>query len=325
LRLTRRTALAALASAATAPGWAQPSSSEVAKIVVGFPPGGASDVAARLIADRMRGRYAPSVIVDNKPGAAGRVAAELVKNAAPDGQSILLTPGSTHTVYPYVYKKLPYHPEKDFIPVTMACSFDFVLAVGPKVPESVRTVADFVRWCKANPQDAAYASAAMGSLVHFVGAMFAREAGIQLVHVPYKGGAPAMQDLMGGQIASSFLVMGEALPHLKGGRLRLIASSGAKRSRLLPELPTFREAGLDLDLQGWFGFFVPARTPAERVNQLASAIAHAQASPEVAEGFAKIGYDVPPAMGPRAFAARVRADDERWRNIVKLTGFTPEE
>jgi tripartite-type tricarboxylate transporter receptor subunit TctC len=238
---------------------------------------------------------------------------------------MLLTPGSTHTVYPYVYRKLAYDAMRDFVPVAMACSFDFVLAVGPRVPADVRSVTDFVRWCRANPQDAAYASAAMGSLVHFVGAMFAREAGIQLLHVPYKGGAPAMQDLMGGQIASSFLVMGEALPHVRTGRLRLLAASGARRSTLLPDLPTFRESGVALDLQGWFGFFVPARTPAGRVEQLAAAIAEAQASQEVKEGFSKIGYELPSGQTPAAFAARVRADDERWHAIVKASGFTPED
>ena len=144
------------------------------------------------------------------------------------------------------------------------------------------------------------------------------------IGVPYKGGAPAIQDLIGGQIASSFLVMGEALPHAQSGKLRLLATSGARRSPLLPQLPTFREAGVDFDLQGWFGFFVPSRTQAQRVEQLAAAIALAQASPELVEGYARIGYELPAALPPSAFAARVRADDERWKRIVKESGFTPD-
>lgn len=312
--------------AASAAGLALPASAatidRLTRVVIGFPPGGATDIPGRLIAEQLAGRYAPTVIVENKAGAAGRLAVEQVKHAAPDGATMLMTPGSHFVIFPHIYSKLAYDAERDFVPVAMAFYVEFVLVVGPKVPASVTTARDFIGWCKANPKDAAYASPAAGTVPHFAGVMLSRVSGTEMLHVPYKGGAPAMQDVMGGQIACYLATMGEALPHIRAGRLRPLATSGVRRSSLLPEVPTLKESGYDVEAQGWFGFFLPARTPAAIVAGLAAAINEALAVPKVAGELAKLGYETAPGT-PESFAARVRADYERWGPIAKASGFTP--
>lgn len=316
--------IAALAALGGAPPACAATIDRMARIVIGFPPGGATDIPGRLIAEQLNGRYAPNVIVDNKPGAGGRIAVEQVKNAPPDGTAMLMTPGSHFVIFPHIYRKLGYDAERDFVPVAMAFYVEFVLVVGPKVPASVGSAPDFIRWCKDNPKDAAYASPAPGTVPHFVGVMLARAAGTDLLHVPYKGGAPAMQDVMGGQIACYMATMGEALPHIRSGRLRALATSGPRRSALLPEVPTLKESGYNVEAQGWFGFFLPARTPAPVVNGLSAAIAQALAEPKVAAELARLGYETAPNT-PESFAAQVRADYERWGPVAKASGFTPEE
>lgn len=316
--------IAALAALGGAPAVRAATIDRMARIVIGFPPGGATDIPGRLIAEQLNSRYAPNVIVENKPGAGGRIAVEQVKNAPPDGSAMLMTPGSHFVIFPHIYRKLGYDAERDFVPVAMAFYVEFVLVVGPKVPASVGSAPDFIRWCKDNPKDAAYASPAAGTVPHFVGVMLSRAAGTDLLHVPYKGGAPAMQDVMGGQIACYMATMGEALPHIRSGRLRALATSGPRRSALLPEVPTLKESGYNVEAQGWFGFFLPARTPAPVVNGLAAAIAQALAEPKVAAELARLGYETAPNT-PESFAAQVRADYERWGPVAKASGFTPEE
>lgn len=328
--LTRRrfvtasaTALASAAAGLTPRAFAQ-ALQKTARIVVGFPPGGSSDVVARLIADRMRGGYAPAVIVENRPGAGGRIALDHLKQAESDGSAMVQTPASMIVIYPHIYKKLAYDPLVDFAPVTRVCTFVFAVSVGPAVPDSVKTVADLVQWLKANPKQASYGSPAAGSVPHFTGVLLGRAAGVELTHVAFKGGAPAIQDLIGGQIPMSINVLSEALPQHKAGKLRILATTGPKRSPYLPEAPTLKESGFNLEATEWFGIFVPARTSPDTVAKLNAAIREALKSKEVTEGFAKFAFE-PAGESPVEFATLVKSEHERWGPIVKSTGFTAED
>jgi tripartite-type tricarboxylate transporter receptor subunit TctC len=272
----------------------------------------------------MRGSYASAVIVDNRPGAGGRIVLDYLKQAETDGSVMVLTPASMIAIYPHIFKKLSYDPLADFTPVTTVCSFAFAISVGPAVPDTVKTVADLMQWMKANPKLASYGSPAAGSMPHFTGALLGRAAGVGLTHVAFKGGAPAIQDLLGGQIPMSINVLSEALQLHKSGKLRILASTGAKRSPYLAEVPTLREAGFDLEATEWFGLFVPAKTSAEIVAKLNAAVREALKSKEVIDGFAKFAFE---AVGdsPAEFAKRVRAEYDRWGPVVASTGFKAEE
>lgn len=302
-----------------------PALAKPARIVVGFPPGGSADLMARALAQQLSS-YAPSVIVDNKPGAGGRIALEALKNAEPDGSTLVITPSSMVALYPHVYKKLSYDPLKDFTPVAMMASFPFVLAVGPLVPAQVKTVAEFLAWCRANPKLAAYASPGNGSTPHFAGVALARAAQVDLTHVAYKGGAPAMNDVLGGQIAANMAVISNALPLLQTGKLRALAITGAVRSPALPEVPTLIESGYrDVLVTEWFGVFLPARAPADLSVRLNAAVRDALGTRAVQEVLAKASFDAAPPASPAEFGRMLKAEIDRWGAIVKASGFTPED
>jgi len=300
--------------------WAQ--RSEMARLIVGFPPGGSTDNVARRLAERLRGAYAANVIVDNRPGAGTQIAVSALKESAPDGASLLLSPPAPFSVYPFTYRKLPYAVE-DVIPAAMVCSFPFAFAVGPMVPETVRNIPDFIAWAKANPTKASFGSPASGSTPHLVGSLLGKLAGIELIHVAYRGDAPGLQDLMGGQLAAYSTVLGSYLPHLKSGRLRLLAVSGAERSSFVPDLPTYREQGFDLDMTEWFGLFLPAKTPGAPVQRLADAAKVAVAEPDYVRGLAEFGMTAR-YTGPADLAAQLRRETDMWRVNVKKIGFTAE-
>jgi tripartite-type tricarboxylate transporter receptor subunit TctC len=323
---TRRHVVAALGAGAAALG-AAPAHSEVVgkltRMIVGFAPGGSSDVVARLIADQMKG-YASTMIIDNRPGAGGRIAMEVAKTSAADGSAMVLTPASMIVLYPHLYKPLGYDPLRDFIAVTTVCAFPFVVSAGPMVPGEVQTLADFVAWCKANPRLASYGTSGAGSMLHFAGMMLARAANFEFTHVPYKGASPALQDLLGGQVASTVGVLGIALPHIQSGKVRALATSGAERSPFLPDVPTLKEAGYPgLEIVEWQGLFVPARTPPAIVDALNRAVRAALATSEVRAGLGKQAFDVG-GTSPTEFARLVQADIERWGPIVRESGFTPD-
>jgi tripartite-type tricarboxylate transporter receptor subunit TctC len=308
-------------SVAAAPGFAQ---SGLAKIVVGFPPGGTVDAMARRLAEKLKGSYAENVIVENKPGAGGRIAVETVKNAAPDGNTILFSPGSMLVIYPHVYRKLSYDTFKDLQPVSPAALYTCAFAVGPGVPESVKTLAQFIEWAKTTPK-ASYASPAPGSMPHFLGDVFKRKAGIDLQHVPYRGMAPAVQDLLGGQVPSCMGVLGEFLPHLASGRVRVLAVSSEKRSRFMLDVPSFAELGYkEVNGTEWYGLLLPAKTEAARINKLAEVIAAAVKDPQVAEGFAQIGFEAT-SQTPAVFAQNMRKELEYWGPVVKASGFSSDD
>ena len=328
--ISRRTfqlsSLAALPlSSAFVAGAARAQPTRPTRLVVGFPAGGGSDVAARALASRIQGAYPAGMVIDNRPGAGARLAIDHVKNSAPDGTTMLFTPDFPITIYPHSYRKLAYDSLNDLTPVAIVARTPLAFVVGPAVPESVKTVADFVAWARANPKQAAFSSSAAGATPHFAGVMFSRAAGVELLHVPYKGGAPAMQDMLGGQIASGFPGVGEALPHLSGGKLRVLATTGPQRIRFLPDVPTMAESGYrDVVAEVWVGVFMPPRTPAAIVNYAATAIAEAQKSAEFSDAFGKFAME-PVAGTPESFGRRIRADLAAWGPIIKASGFTAED
>jgi tripartite-type tricarboxylate transporter receptor subunit TctC len=293
------------------------------RMLVGFPPGGSTDVIARLLVPEMKG-YAATIVVENRAGAAGRIALEILKAAAADGSVIALTPAPLIVLAPFVYKTLNYRPQQDFVPVSTVCSAPDLLAIGPLVPRDVRTLADFVAWCRANPARATYGSPGAGTQQHLVGAILGRTAGFEFLHVPYQGAAPSMQDLLGGQIASNIHPIVTALAHIASGNLRGLAVTSPERSAELPGVPTMKEAGYPaLEMVQWYGIFVPARTPAQIVDRLNGTIRDALKTPEVKSGLARLSLEVA-GNSPVEFARQIKLETERWGPIVKASGFTPE-
>ena len=296
-----------------------------ARLVVGFPPGGIPDVVARQLAERLRGAYAQALIVENRPGAGGRIAAETVKNSEADGSTILVTPNPMITLYPHVYRKLAYDPRRDLTPVTTVCTFPLVLVAGPGTPASVQTIADLVQWAKANPAKASYGTSAEGSTQHFIGVMFARAAGIELTHVSYKGGVLALQDVLGGQLPMMVGTLPTVAPQVQAGKVRALAMTGTQRVPLLRDVPTFKESGYpDLDMKDWVGVFVPSATPLETVAKLNAAVRDALRSREVAEAFARILVE-PSGESPADCANLVAAESDMWGSIVKASGFVGDD
>jgi tripartite-type tricarboxylate transporter receptor subunit TctC len=314
------TSLAAPVLLAARRTFAQDAGSGTLRIIVGFPPGGGTDVIARIVADKLHVPFAAAVIVENKPGAAARASVDFVKNAEPDGRTLLFTPDFPITVYPHSFRSLSYDPLRDLVPVASAAKSMLAYSVGPEVPASVTSLAAFVDWCKANPARAVYATTAAGGTPHFVGMMLANAAGIAMTPVHYRGGAPAIQDLIGGHVPASVNPISEALPFARAGTIRMLAVTGASRSPFLPEIPTMREQGYDVVVEGWLGTFAPARTPAAIVRALGDAIGEAMRAPDMAANLAKFG-NVPAFVPPEPFAATVRADIARWGPVVKASGF----
>jgi len=290
------------------------------RIVVGFPAGGGTDIIARVLADRVRVPFASSVIVENKPGAAARLSVDYVKSATPDGTTLLFTPDFPITVYPHSFQSLSYDPLRDLVPVAPGAKSMLCYNIGPAVPASVTTLKGFVQWVRDNPDKASYATTSAGGTPHFVGMMFATAAGLAMTPVHYRGGAPALQDLLGGHVPASVNPISEAMPHAKSGALRMLGVTGSQRSRFLPEVPTMREQGFDVVIDSWLGAFAPARTPAETVRVLGAAINEAARSSDYAEALAKFGNE-PALQTPEEFAATVRADITRWGPVVKASGF----
>lgn len=294
---------------------------ELARLIVGFPPGGSTDNVARRLAEKLRGSYANSVIVDNKPGAGMQISFSALKDAAPDGTALLVSPPSPLSVYPHTYRKLPYAAD-DVQAVSMVCTFPFALAVGPAVPESVRTLPEFASWLKANPGKGTFGSPAPGSTPHLVGSLFGQLAGVAFTHVGYRGDGPGLQDLMGGQISAYSTTLGSYLPHLQqSSRIRLLAVSGTERSAFVPQLPTYQEQGYELTMTEWFGVFAPARTPAAVAQRAAQAVQKAVADPDFARGLAEFGMTAR-SSSSQEMAERVRQETELWRGYVKRIGFS---
>jgi len=294
------------------------------KILVGFPPGGTADVVARQLSDKLVPGYARAVIVDNRPGAAGRIGIDALKASPPDGRTMLVTPASTVTVYPHVYRQLSYSPT-DLTPVTVASTFVHGFAVGPMVPVSITNLAQFADWARANPGKANCGNPGEGSLPHFLTILLAKTLNAPIQAVPYRGGAPALADMAGGQIASLLLPDGAFLAFSQDNRARVLATSGSKPSPFYPNVPTFAEQGVkDIVVTEWFGMFMPPATPAAVVDRASQAIGKVLDTKEIAEVFAKSGM-VPTPTTPAELAKMIKAETEYWGPVIKSTGFKPLE
>ncbi|MFT3718422.1 Bug family tripartite tricarboxylate transporter substrate binding protein [Pseudorhodoferax sp.] len=297
---------------------------ELLRIVTGFAAGGTSDAICRRVATQLAPSYARTAVVENRTGAGGQIAIQFVKSAAPDGATLLQTPTSMLTIYPHIYKKLPYDAQTDLAPVSLGCVFDFGLAVGPAVPATVRSVPEFLAWAKANPQGASFGSPAAGSTPHFIGALLGRSAGVELRHAAYRGTQPAMLDLLGGNISAVSGPIGDITQHLASGKVRILGVSGTRRSRFAPGVPTFEEQGIkDGTHSEWFAFFLPARTPADTVQRLNAALRVALAHQDVADGLATFGLEAMSST-PAELAELVQRDTAKWGPIVQAIGFTAE-
>jgi tripartite-type tricarboxylate transporter receptor subunit TctC len=289
------------------------------RIIFPFAAGGSGDALARIIAERMHAALSRAAVVENRTGAAGRIGGVAVKNAAPDGSTLLITPIAPMAVYQHVYKRLEYDPINDFAAVSQLATFDFAVAVGPQVP--AKSLKELVGWVKADPGRAAFGSPAAGALPHFFGVLFARAAGLDLRHVAYRGSAATLADLVAGHIPMVFTTISDLVEMHKAGRVRILATSGKERSPFTPEVPTFREAGYDIQGTSWFGVFAPAKTPPDTVERFSAIMAAAVRAPEVNERLRAFGL-TPTGTSPAEFAAIQKADSERWAPAVKASGFT---
>ncbi|WP_427912064.1 Bug family tripartite tricarboxylate transporter substrate binding protein [Ramlibacter sp. MMS24-I3-19] len=297
---------------------------DTATIVTGFAAGGTSDTTCRRIAQRMQPDYAKAVVVENRTGAGGQIAVTYVKGRPADGATILQTPTSMLTIYPHIYRKLPYDPVADLTPVSLACVFDFGFAVGPAVPASIKTVPEFLGWAKANPNGANFGSPAAGSTPHFIGALLGKQAGVELKHAAYRGTQPAMLDLLGGNISAVSGPIGDIIQHLSTGKVRILGVSGAKRSRFAPDVPTFGEQGIaNMAHSEWFAFFLPAKAAPDVVNRLNTAMKSALAQKDVIDGLAGFGLEAMSST-PNELADLLKRDTAKWGPIVKQVGFTAE-
>ena len=289
------------------------------RILVGFPPGGSADTIARLLAERMREPLGgQNVVIDNKPGAAGRIAIDAWKNAAPDGNTVLVMPSGPVVLFPHVFKKLSYDINKDLAPISQLAGFQFAVVSGPKT--NVKSVAEMLAKAKADPSTANYGSSGNGTVPHFLGVMMGEAAGVSLQHVPYQGGAPAMNALLGGHIGYNVDVVSEALEQHRAGKVRIIAVAGATRSPLLPDVPTLREQGVAMDATAWFAMYGPGTLPREQAQRIAQAVATAMKDPALRKRFDDIGLE-PIGSTPEQLAAVQKADFEKWAKPVKSTGY----
>lgn len=314
-----------LASAALVAALVIPSSAaaqdKAMRILVGFPAGASLDAMTRIVAERMRVTLGHPVLVENRPGAGGRLVMDALKAAPADGSTLVMTPLVTVVTAPHVYANLRYDAFADFAPVAHAADFLFAFAAGPGAP--AKTLAEYVALAKQDPKYANYASAAPGSLPHFFSLLFADTAGLKLNHIGYKGSAPAMTDLLGGQIAAFMGVAADLAPQHRASKLRVLATSGAKRARELPEVPTFMELGYKLEGGGWYAAYAPAKTPKDALDRVSGAMVEAIRTPDVRAKLEALGME-PTGLPPAELARIHKADYEKWGPVIRASGFKPE-
>ncbi len=291
------------------------------RIVVPFPAGGTADVLPRIIGERLTAKFGQPVLVENRAGAAGAIGAEIVSKAEPDGYTLMATPPSPLVINPSLYAKLAYDAAA-FVPVTVMAAVPNVLLVHPKVP--VNTMAEFIAYAKAHPDQLNYASQGSGTTSHLTAEMFKAMAGIRMTHVPYKGSAPALTDLLAGQVDVMFDNLGVSLQHVKSGKLKALAVGSTRRVASLPDVPTVAEAGLPgFVAVAWFGVVAPPRTSPGIAAKLSAAIAEALKQPEVQKRLAELSAE---AVGdtPAAMAAFMKEETERWRRVIKTANVKPD-
>ncbi len=305
-----------LCTAATAQTWP----SKTVTIIVPWPPGGPSDIVARPTAKGLSEEFGKPFIIDNRGGAGGNIGSEFAARSTPDGHTLLITSGGPIVINPHVYTKMTYDPQKELAPVTNMLRVPLVLAVNPEVP--AKNLQELLAWIKSQDGKAAWASAGNGTPQHMTGELFRTTAKLEMVHIPYKGSAPAIADLMGGHVPMMFDTTIAIIPQIKAGKVRAIAVSGVKRSPQLPDVPTFAEAGLaGVESYGWYGFFAPAKTPKEIVAKISEAVLKFMKTPEFQKVLTDTGSDY---VGdtPENFAAFVKSEGIKWGKVAKETGAT---
>ena len=286
------------------------------RVVVPFPASGATDLIARVVTQRVAQDLGQQLVVDNKPGAGGTIGSAEVAKATPDGYTVLFTTSSTHAISPHLMPRLSYDATKDFTPVAHVADAPSVLLVTPSLP--VKTVAELVAYAKANPGKLNYASSGNGTIVHLNSAAFSAQAGIDMTHVPYKGTALSIPDLITGQVHVLFDSLPTGMPHVVSGKVRALGVTSEKRSGLAPELPTLAESGLPgFSSVTWFGVYLPAGAPPALVARVHQAFTKAVQTPEVKASLAKLGVDPAEPSTPAKFAAMVQADSARWASVIR--------
>jgi len=312
----RRLLFIAAALLLAAPAQAQKPEGPI-RFIVGYPPGGASDRAARLVAEALREKTGVTVVVENKTGAGGRVAAQAFRATPPGETALMIGNPAVNVVAPLVFKNVGYDPQTDFVPVAQVSRYEFGIAVGAAVP--VREFSHLLAWLRANPERANFGVPATGSLPHFFALMIGEAAKVKPEVVGYRGSAPLMTDLIGGQIPVAVDTLDTLLPQHEGGKIRILAIGGAQRAPELPKVPTLKESGLNVVADGWNAFFAPASMPAARVRELGSQIEAIMKSPEMQKKFRDASME-PVAAGPEATAKMVAAFRSKWEPVVKAAG-----
>ena len=319
LNITRRDLFQLSAAfAAVSPSLALAQGGAINRIVVGFPPGGTLDVLARVLAPQFA-KSGTTTIVENKPGSSAQLAAVTIKQAPPDGTHMLLTPTSVMTLTSQLFRKPLVDPLRELAPVGSVCAHPFAFAVTGNSP--IKSMAEFIAWAKAHPKEATYASPGAGTSPHFLGMVLAKEAGMEMTHIPYRGTAPGLQDLMGGQVASTMNAQPAMIELHKAGKIRILATTAGQRLTSLPDVPTFTELRIaGLEYLESFGVFVHADTPAAVLARLETQLQQAVASPELAESAKKMELEIR-GSSAAAYKQLVSADFKRWSGIAKESGF----
>jgi tripartite-type tricarboxylate transporter receptor subunit TctC len=299
------------------PSWAQ-GDKPTLRLVVGLAAGGAHDVTARALAEKLRDVLGQPVVVENRPGAGQRLALNEVKRSAPDGRTLLIASNSPFVIFPHTFNRLDYDPVKDFTPISRLTVSESALAVGPKVP--ARTFQEFVAWVKANPKQANFGTPGAGTVPHFAGVLIGKSIGVDLSHVPYKGGAPALIDFTGGHLPIIINALSDMVDGHRAGKFKIIATGGVKRSALVPDVPTLKEVGVDVVAQGGVWVYGPPGMRAETVHTLNAALAKAVNMPDFRERFAKSGMLIAPSTPEEL--AKIQAEELRqWAEPVRASGF----
>ena len=316
LKLTRRIlGIAAMSLAMLSPA-VQAQDKPPLKIMVGFPPGGSADILARMLADALREDFG-TIVVENRPGAGGRIALNAVKVAKPDGQTVIVLPSGPMVLFPHVYKKLDYDAVNDFTPVSQIARFQFGVVSGPA--SNVKNVAEMVAKAKMDAGKSSYGTPGAGTLPHFMGVLMEQSAGISLNHVPFQGGAPANNALLGGHIDYKFDVVSETAEMHRAGKARIIAVTGSQRDPQVPEVPTLKEAGVNMEATAWFAMYGPAGMKGEALTRLEKAMMKITRSPAMKEKMIKLGYE-PIGSTSAELAAAQKVDLARWEKPIKATG-----
>lgn len=319
-----RSASALTALCASGISGAQPALFEQARILVGFPPGGGTDGAARRVAEGIRGHYAGIVVVDNKPGAAGRLAVEEVRRSVADGSLMLMQPDAVMTQQPHVDPKNTRYKFDDLSPVASMGLHHHALVVGPMVPETVRSVRDFLEWAKAHPKQAAFGTAGANSSQDILMRIAMKQNGFELTHVPYRGSIPGIQDALAGQVAAMFSPVGDSLQYRPSGKLRAIGTSGSRRSKFMPDVPTFEEQGIKgMELTERMGLWVRRGVPDAVQDKLHTDVKRVLQLPEVIEFLARSGFE-PDPISRREYTTALQESFGAWGERVRLSGFKPE-